>query len=273
MKNFIIKISLSFKRFKLLYILSMCQISLIVILTLLFSLPIAHDLVVQIFISITTGYTLTFIFYVIQVHIPKLHSEKIAYEILRPDLEYLYETLIEKISIFNKFVSISEDERLLFPVEEVYFKYLYKGRQRNKNIVISDFLAKSKIEIDNAVDKIITLPVFNFASFDLIHSLSLLKLNNFWGSFKDFDRLDTSFIFIANFISLTSFFNEFKCIIQQIEKYVNNIPDFDIIMMTESEKQSHLETVNNFNSNRVVLRSLVNPHETVVKINKSNKDN
>lgn len=224
---------------------------------------------IQIFISITTGYTLAYIFYIIQIHIPKLRSEKTAYEIIKPDLEFLYEMLIEKISIFNKFVIIQSDDKITFPIEEVYFKYLYKGTQRNKNILVTDFLAKAKLEVDKAVDKIISLPVFNSVNFDLIHSLSLLKLNHFWGTFKDFNKFDISFIHMAKFNNITNYFNEVKSIIKNIEKYVTHIPNFEIAIMTDLEKKSHLDTLNEFKSNRVVLRSLAAPHETIIKINKS----
>jgi hypothetical protein len=187
--------------------------------------------------SILTSYIAAYIFYVIQIYLPRKKSEKDSFSILQKSYHAMTELLNFKLGIVNSFIKIQDDKINIQSDDIVYYT---EKKHKSSYVDLHIFMKETRSILRDSVESIISTPIFMNSNIKIIEVFTKLKLNTFFKTLSNLSHFKKDVLSQINVNGLQDELSELNDILFYLISIFKDIELLEYEEMSEEEKEKFL---------------------------------
>lgn len=199
--------------------------------------------------NLSIGYIVSLIFYVLQVYIPDTKEQIRCFEIIKPDIEKLYDEMGYILEILNSILKVNKDTlvnqgQTIFCKDKISNNGIEKTSPKEVDLKAT-FLGYEK-NINNIIDKMVNKSIYQYNDLELLKLISKLQSSKLphglyeLGLLYDIGKNENSAKLVFGEETI-SYINEFRNIYDEFDKYNFNKVKHTMSKMTEEEEKEYLD--------------------------------
>lgn len=241
MNSFIKHINIFKKENKILYIISILSFFIIISYYISYDWPEliqGIDRWYKLLTDLCIGIIINLIFYIFQLYIPQIKSQKKSFLLIKNDLDSMLFDIVDIILVTYNCIHISETNSVTLKKTTVYFRRLSKESKDSTGWCNRIELSKKEINgyknsINSKLDKITNNSMYDKNSAYLIELISALQSNKFLKELLDYFSLPQT---NAVYGSIYNDFKSFELLTIELLSILEKEID-EFVELTDSEKQ------------------------------------